>query len=149
MDQIFERLENLLRSMFQETEKPSGSTRFSDPDMADAWEELDDFLKSDNPKNSGSRSSYGSGDRSSQREGSYYSTADPKEELRQDFANLEVPFGASFEAVKKSYRELLRKYHPDKHSGDPGKQKNATEITQRLNNSYHKIKAYYDKTKKP
>ena len=52
MDQIFDRLGNLLKSILQD-DQPSGTRRsegrFSDEDLKDAWEELDEFLNEDGP----------------------------------------------------------------------------------------------------
>jgi DnaJ-domain-containing protein 1 len=58
------------------------------------------------------------------------------EELRRAYAALEVPFGADFATVRKSYRALMRKYHPDRHTGSPEKQKTATELAQKLTQAY-------------
>ena len=41
--------------------------------------------------------------------------------LRELYAQLEVPYGAAFEDVKKNFRRLMRKYHPDLHAGNPQK----------------------------
>ena len=56
--------------------------------------------------------------------------------LFQYYANLEVPYGSDLATVKKSYRRLLRKYHPDKHSGDPEREQLATQLTQELTRAY-------------
>src|SRR6266511_2495953 len=45
--------------------------------------------------------------------------------LRELYAQLEVPYGAGFDEVKKSFRRLMRKYHPDLHLGNPQKHKTA------------------------
>jgi DnaJ-domain-containing protein 1 len=60
----------------------------------------------------------------------------PDDEIRRAYAALEVPPGSDFEIVRKSYRALMRKYHPDKHTGSPEKQKAATELAQRLSEAY-------------
>jgi DnaJ-domain-containing protein 1 len=59
--------------------------------------------------------------------------------IAQFYAQLEVPYGSSLETVKQSYRRLMRKYHPDLHSGDPGKQKIATELSQALTRAYQEL----------
>lgn len=51
----------------------------------------------------------------------------------QYYANLELSPGASYEEIRSAYRELLRKYHPDRHHQDPQKAALALEITKRLN----------------
>ena len=63
----------------------------------------------------------------------------PDDDLRRAYAALEVPFGSDFAAVRKSYRILMRKYHPDRHTGSPDKQKAATELAQRLSVAYQLI----------
>ena len=63
----------------------------------------------------------------------------PDEELRRAYAALELPFGADFQAVRSSYRALMRKYHPDRHQGSPEKQKAATELAQKLMLAYKLI----------
>jgi DnaJ-domain-containing protein 1 len=55
---------------------------------------------------------------------------------RQAYANLEIPPGSDFEAVRKAYRTLMRKYHPDLHNDRPENQKAANELTQKLTDSY-------------
>ena len=174
MDQIFNRFENLIRSMFQgsEADEPR-SARTGDPDLDAAWDELDDFLKHGDSgsygagggstyrragSGTGGGTSYGGGTYrggaygagGSYRSGTYgaggsaygsrASSANSMEDLRQDYANLGAPFGSSLEQVKKAYKDLLRQYHPDKFASDPEKLKFATEITQRMNMSYQRIR---------
>ena len=63
----------------------------------------------------------------------------PDDDLRRAYAALEVPFGAEFATVRKSYRTLMRKYHPDRHVGSPDKLKAATEVAQQLTQAYKLI----------
>ena len=56
--------------------------------------------------------------------------------VRRAYAALEVPPGSDFETVRRAYRALMRKYHPDLHTSTPEKQKAANEITQKLTDSY-------------
>ena len=51
------------------------------------------------------------------------------------YANLEVPAGAHFDEIKRSYKELLKKYHPDKFHRDQ-RTEFAQTITQKLNEAY-------------
>jgi len=39
----------------------------------------------------------------------------------------------------------MRKYHPDMHAGNPGKQKAATELSMRVTSAYNGLVAHYDK----
>jgi DnaJ-domain-containing protein 1 len=144
MDQIFNRLANLLRSVFDDDPFESSSFEETkrmhyDPDLAEAWEELDEYLKTGSSTKSESSSRYHRQDRASN------ASFEQLEALRKDYSNLEVPFGSAFEEVKKSYKNLLRKYHPDKFANDPNKSKIATEITKKINESYQKIRAYEEK----
>jgi DnaJ-domain-containing protein 1 len=52
------------------------------------------------------------------------------------YAALELPPGSDFETVRKAYRTMMRKYHPDRHAGSPEKQRAATELAQKLTESY-------------
>jgi DnaJ-class molecular chaperone len=140
VDKFFDRLGDLLKSMLQEDElRARGSSNYRDPDMQDAWEELEDYLRTGTDESSSGRTSAGARYRTSTG-----GRTGPPEELRKDYANLEVSFGANFEEVRKSYRRLLRAYHPDRHAGDPQKLRTATEITQRITQSFQRIKQYHE-----
>ena len=52
------------------------------------------------------------------------------------YANLEVPNGSDLATVKESYRNLMRRYHPDRHVGDPQMESMATELAQELTRAY-------------
>jgi DnaJ-domain-containing protein 1 len=56
--------------------------------------------------------------------------------VERAYATLEVPMGSSFETVRRSYRTLMRKYHPDRHTSSPEKQRAANEIAQGLTEAY-------------
>ena len=56
--------------------------------------------------------------------------------VRQAYAALEVTPGSDFETVRKSYRTLMRKYHPDHHTQTPEKQRAANEVAQKLTDAY-------------
>ncbi|MCU1281039.1 MAG: heat shock protein DnaJ domain protein [bacterium] len=62
--------------------------------------------------------------------------------LRELYAQLEVPYGGSFEDVKKSFRRLMRKYHPDLHAGNPQKHKTATQLTMSLTQAYNELELH-------
>lgn len=144
MDQIFDRLGNLLKSLFEDDreERPfrSGTSSPSgDPDMREAWEELDEFLKSGKEGGGAAKAQARAGQRYRPSQGRPASGPSVPEELRTDFGNLEVPFGASDDEVRKSYKRLIRQYHPDRHASDPKKLAYATQITQKINQSYQRI----------
>ncbi len=49
---------------------------------------------------------------------------------------LEVAPGSSFEVIKKSYRRLMKMYHPDLFRNDEEKHQTALEISRQLNEAY-------------
>ena len=72
------------------------------------------------------------------RRGASPSTRDPR--LSQFYAQLECPYGSDFTTVRKHYRAMMRKYHPDMHSRSPEKQRVATDLSQRLTMAYNELK---------
>jgi DnaJ-domain-containing protein 1 len=64
------------------------------------------------------------------------------EELRADFAELGVPFGAGEKACRDAYKKLLKLHHPDRHAGHAGNMKKATEKTARVNAAYDRIEKW-------
>jgi DnaJ-domain-containing protein 1 len=62
--------------------------------------------------------------------------------IRKAYAALEVPAGSDFETVRKSYRRMMRKYHPDLHGGTPEAQRAATDLTQRLTQAYKTLEKH-------
>lgn len=62
--------------------------------------------------------------------------------IKEYYANLEVPMGSDLETVKDSYRRLMRKYHPDRHSHDPEMEELATELSQELTRAYQAVESY-------
>ncbi|MFK7824868.1 MAG: J domain-containing protein [Oligoflexales bacterium] len=64
-------------------------------------------------------------------------TQAPEDTLeREYYENLELPINASFDEIKLSYRNLIKKYHPDRYHSDPSKQVLAEQITAKLNAAY-------------
>jgi len=63
-------------------------------------------------------------------------------EIAGYYANLEAPYGADLQTVKKSWKRLLQKYHPDLHSRDPEKRRVALELSQGLNRAYEALKEH-------
>lgn len=90
------------------------------------------------------------GRRSTRRTGSYTAgarrgasvgspgTRDPR--LAQLYAQLECPYGSDLTTIRKHYRALMRKYHPDMHSTHPDKQRVATDLSQRLTGAYNELR---------
>jgi DnaJ-domain-containing protein 1 len=68
-----------------------------------------------------------------------------QKQTEQWYANLELEPGATLDDVKQAYRELMRKYHPDKHLGDPARHKAATELAQSLTDAYQALVKHLEK----
>jgi hypothetical protein len=60
--------------------------------------------------------------------------------ITQLYAQLECPYGADLTTVRKHYRALMLKYHPDMHSRSTEKQRLATELSQRLTAAYNELR---------
>ena len=65
-----------------------------------------------------------------------------EQRLRALYQQLEVPYGASFDEVKRSFRRLMRKYHPDLHAGNPTKHRAATQLTMSLTQAYDELEKH-------
>lgn len=57
-------------------------------------------------------------------------------ETLQAYANLELPRGASWPEVEARYRELLARFHPDKHRSDPDRYRIALDVAAGLTRAY-------------
>jgi hypothetical protein len=141
---------------------------YDDPDIQNAFEEVNAFLtgrpKAKVPAGGFSRTEYRhteytkGGARYSRTEYSRTEWLGPKggrgrgaagreavpipEDLRGDFAELGLPFGAKPDACKNAYKRLLKIHHPDRHSSRPDKMQAATEKTARLNAAYDRIERW-------
>lgn len=136
MENFFDRLGDLFKGLFSDSgggtfsareERGRGATGYRDPDLEQAWKELDEYLRTgrDAPRAAGARPR---------------AQTAPDDSLRGDYANLEVPFGADIEEVKRSYKSLILRYHPDRFAADPQKQRIALEITKKINQSFERIR---------
>lgn len=137
MSQIFDRLGNLIRSAFSgDPDDFDFSTTNSrlDPDMQAAWDELNDFLNEDD-----SESTYSGGEAKYE---SHHSSSSIPGELAGDYRTLGVSPGTPLAEVKKAYKKLAIKYHPDRFANEPDQLKNATEMMKKLNLAYHNIRKY-------
>jgi len=91
---------------------------------------------SSSASSSGARSSSSSSSSSRRRAPSF---GRKKNELAKHYETLDVPYGADFAVVKKAFRKLMRRYHPDMHSGSPDKQKAAGELSRQLTVAYNEL----------
>lgn len=63
------------------------------------------------------------------------------------YRQLDLQPGAEMSQIKTSYRQLMRKYHPDMHAGNPQRQKAATELSMRVTAAYNGLVAHLENKK--
>ncbi|MGR3319776.1 MAG: J domain-containing protein [Candidatus Anammoxibacter sp.] len=63
----------------------------------------------------------------------------PDNKLAQYYANLEVPYGSDLDTVKKAWKRLLKKCHPDLFTNDPAKKEIAHDLASKLNEAYREV----------
>ena len=121
---LFSRITRIIKANFDEMMERR--------DQSDRYREK---VYDEEPPSSGSGSSYDKGPE--------YSGGDSL--LAKYYANLEIPYGSDLETATAAWKRLMKKYHPDRHSSDPQKQKVANELVQELNRAYDYIKNYLEK----
>ncbi|MFT6395561.1 MAG: DnaJ-domain-containing protein 1 [Bradymonadia bacterium] len=62
--------------------------------------------------------------------------------VRLWYARLDLPPGAQADEVRRAFRGLMRKYHPDRYTANPEHEALATELSQSLTISYNGLLAY-------
>ena len=55
------------------------------------------------------------------------------------YANLELPYGADIETVRRSWKRLMKQYHPDMHSTDADKKEVADELCAEFTRAYQEL----------
>jgi deoxyribodipyrimidine photolyase len=134
MDQIFRRLNTLFKSQFaidDDDDIFEEKSSYFDEDEKAAWEELNDFLNQDFKTSRTSSSS------------TSYTSSDIPMELYPHFQTLEVSPGTSFTEVKKAYKEMVKKHHPDQFMQDPEKHQSATKKMKKINGAFRELAKYY------
>ena len=66
-------------------------------------------------------------------------------QLADWYKTLNLSPGVDFPEIKSAYRQLMRKYHPDMHAGNPQKQKAATELSMRVTTAYNSLVDHLEK----
>lgn len=96
--------------------------------------------------NSSGQSGHDSANRANFQSGTQGDHEDPLRkmatQLVRDYGNLELKQGANVEEVRAAYKRMIKQYHPDRFASDPEKQKTATAITAKLNESYGRLMEY-------
>ncbi len=67
-----------------------------------------------------------------------------RKQLLQYYANLELEPGASVADVRRAYRDLMQRYHPDKHRHDPARLAAATQLARSLTEAYEALLAHLE-----
>lgn len=65
--------------------------------------------------------------------------ARPEHPLAQYYANLEIPQGSDLPTARRAWKRLMKRYHPDLHSGDPERVKVANELSAKLTEAYRAL----------
>ncbi|MBC8073029.1 MAG: J domain-containing protein [Deltaproteobacteria bacterium] len=68
--------------------------------------------------------------------------SDPAADRKRWYRTLELEPGAELADVRKAYRRLLKKFHPDRFANDPEKLKVATEVTRQLTEAHSGLNRY-------
>ncbi len=118
MSSLFRRLGRLVRASLLSSDLPT-------PDVSDAFDTSSQNYADPQPKS-----------------GPYNPPPPPTPSPEAAYyAALELPANASFEEIKRAYKMLMKKYHPDRFHNEPQKKQYAEAVTQKLNEAY----AYFEK----
>jgi hypothetical protein len=144
---VFDRLADLFKSYLNDDASIFGPGRNRggyDPYLNEAYEELDEFLNGGDGRFRDGESRRDQGDWSGETTGGGPQRG-PPEELRPDYAELGVPFGAPAAECREAYKKLLKIHHPDRHANHQGNLKKATEKMTRINAAWDRIKTWQEK----
>ena len=70
-------------------------------------------------------------------------------ELADAYRVLDLPFGAPMTTVNGRWKAYLKRCHPDRYHGDPGRQADATELSQQLNAAHARIETAWKNASRP
>lgn len=76
---------------------------------------------------------------------SYKNNSQQDNEAHKYYKWLELPYGSSFEEIKKAYKNLMKKYHPDNFHNNETKRQTAEKLSQKLNEAYQYFEKKYNK----
>ncbi len=127
MSSLFRRFGRLVRASFLSNDLPT-------PDASDAFDTSSQNYADWQPKS-------GQPDASGPRNAPPPKPPPPAGPEAGYYAALELPANASFEEIKRAYKTLMKKYHPDRFHNEPQKKQFAEAVTQKLNEAY----AYFEK----
>lgn len=139
IDRLFNVLRSQLNDFIESKEEEWGFDPDNEESSIDAWlrrkeEEMEQRKKEREDRGFKSRRS---------RSGSGFKRKETSaEKEKKAFKNLEMEKTKDFSAIKKQYRKLVKKYHPDRQT-DEKKRKTAEKITAKLNDSYAYLEKVY------
>ena len=67
------------------------------------------------------------------------------QELERWYRTLELEPGAPLEEIRRAYRTLVKRYHPDRYANDPAKYAAANEVVQRVTAAYDGLRAHLER----
>lgn len=73
-------------------------------------------------------------------------TPDQRSALAAHYRTLGVEPDSDFEVVKAAYRNKMREHHPDRHAGDPDREREATRVSQEITIAWDAIEAHHRRT---
>jgi DnaJ-domain-containing protein 1 len=77
-------------------------------------------------------------------QGGYHSGRPSASDILSWYRTPEVEPGADYQTVRRAYRKLLAKYHPDRYENEPEKHRAATEVAQKITTAYNGLKEHLD-----
>ena len=110
-------------------------------DQDAAFREMAEEARRNPPPRAEPRSSSSSAGARSRSRSSRRPSIFQNKDIAQHYKTLNVEYGADAATVKKSYRKLMRKYHPDVHK-DPKKKAAATKLTVKISAAYAAIEKH-------
>jgi DnaJ-domain-containing protein 1 len=66
-------------------------------------------------------------------------------QLQTWYARLETPYGSDAATVRRAFRDLMRRYHPDRFTDDPEREAKATRLSQELTVAYEGLIAHLER----
>ncbi|NME66887.1 J domain-containing protein [Flammeovirga aprica] len=137
---LVDRFKNILKSTINDQiENNPVFQQLFENDSKEDWRKHYEEIKNDTYKYQEPQQNYQSHTHSQQQ----YSSQQTQQKSQEDeyYNALEVKRGDDFATIKKSYRKLVKLYHPDLYAGDPAKQEMAQKVTLQINEAYN----YFEK----
>lgn len=66
--------------------------------------------------------------------------------LQRCYSRLELPAGSDLATVRRAWKEMMMRYHPDRYGNEPEKIETATRLCQELTEAYLELSRYLKET---